>query len=156
VDHGQLYITLALIFGFFMAWGVGANDVANAMGTSVGAKALTITQAIIIAAIFESAGALLAGGQVTNTLRTKIIDAGLLAHDPDTLILGMLASLLAAGSWLIIATRFAWPVSTTHSIIGAIIGFGVIELGVGAIYWDQVINILPALSLTFFSEAFSF
>jgi len=124
-----------------MAWGVGANDVANAMGTSVGSKALTITQAIIIAAIFEAAGAMLAGGQVTSTLRHKIIDTGLLAHDPTTLIFGMLASLLAAGTWLITATRFAWPVSTTHSIVGAIIGFGVIELGVDAVYWNEVIDI---------------
>lgn len=141
MDHGQLYIILAIVFGFFMAWGVGANDVANAMGTSVGSKALTIGQAIIIAAIFESAGALLAGDQVTNTIRSKIIDTALLAHDPDTLIYGMLASLLAAGTWLLIATRFAWPVSTTHSIVGAIIGFGAIELGVKAIYWGQVLNI---------------
>ena len=141
VDHGQLYIILAVIFGFFMAWGVGANDVANAMGTSVGSKALTITQAIIIATIFEAAGALLAGGQVTNTIRSKIIDTALLANDPDILILGMLASLLAAGTWLIIATRFSWPVSTTHSIVGAIIGFGTIKLGIKAIHWQQVINI---------------
>jgi len=141
VDHGQLYIILAIIFGFFMAWGVGANDVANAMGTSVGSKALTITQAIIIAAIFEAAGAMLAGGQVTNTIRSKIIDTALFVNDPDTLIYGMLASLLAAGTWLIIATRFAWPVSTTHSIVGAIIGFGVIVLGAKAVYWHQVINI---------------
>ena len=141
MDHGQLYIILAIIFGFFMAWGVGANDVANAMGTSVGSKALTITQAIIIAAIFEAAGAMLAGGQVTNTIRSKIIDTALFMNDPDTLIYGMLASLLAAGTWLIIATRFAWPVSTTHSIVGAIIGFAVIVLGVKAVYWHQVINI---------------
>jgi inorganic phosphate transporter, PiT family len=141
LDHGQLYIVLAIVFGFFMAWGVGANDVANAMGTSVGSKALSITQAIVIAAIFETAGALLAGGQVTNTIRSKIIDTALLSHHPEVLILGMLASLLAAGTWLIVATRFGWPVSTTHSIIGAIIGFGSIELGVKAVYWSQVINI---------------
>ncbi len=141
LDHGQLYIILAIVFGFFMAWGVGANDVANAMGTSVGSKALTITQAIIIAAIFEAAGAMLAGGQVTNTIRSKIIDITLFTYSPQTLIYGMLASLLAAGTWLLIATRFAWPVSTTHSIVGAIIGFGIIVLGVNAIYWHEVINI---------------
>lgn len=148
MDHGQLYIILAILFGFFMAWGVGANDVANAMGTSVGSKALTITQAIIIAAIFEAAGALLAGGQVTNTIRSKIIDTALLTHDPQTLIDGMLASLLAAGTWLVIATRFAWPVSTTHSIVGAIIGFGVIELGIKAVYWGQVFNIFLSWIVT--------
>ena len=141
MDHGQLYIILAIIFGFFMAWGVGANDVANAMGTSVGSKALTLTQAIIIAAIFEAAGALLAGGQVTDTIRSKIIDASFFSCSPYTFMYGMLASLLAAGTWVIIATRFAWPVSTTHSIFGAFIGFGIDVLGVKAIYWHEVINI---------------
>lgn len=141
MEHAQLFITLAVIFGFFMAWGVGANDVANAMGTSVGSKALTITQAIIIAAIFEAAGALLAGGQVTDTIRSHIIDASLFAQTPDILVYGMLASLLAAGTWLIIATHFGWPVSTTHSIVGAIIGFGVVVLGIHAVYWHQVTDI---------------
>ena len=141
MEHGHLYIILAAVFGFFMAWGVGANDVANAMGTSVGSRALTITQAIIIAAIFEAAGSLLAGGQVTDTIRSKIIDAALFANSPQLLIDGMWASLLAAGTWLLIATRFGWPVSTTHSIVGAVIGFGVIGLGPQAIYWGQTINI---------------
>jgi PiT family inorganic phosphate transporter len=141
MEHAQLFLTLAVVFAFFMAWGVGANDVANAMGTSVGSKALSIGQAILIAAIFEVAGALLAGGQVTDTIRSKIIDPHLLAHSPEILIYGMLASLLAAGTWLIIATRFGWPVSTTHSIVGAVIGFGLIVLGPGAIYWKQSINI---------------
>lgn len=141
MEHAQLYLILATIFAFFMAWGVGANDVANAMGTSVGSKALTIAQAIIIAAIFEALGALLAGGEVTNTIRGKIIDVQLFAHDPRILIYGMLASLLAAGTWLVFASAFGWPVSTTHSIIGAVIGFGAVELGVKAIYWHQVVSI---------------
>lgn len=148
MDHAQLLIILAVAFGFFMAWGVGANDVANAMGTSVGSKALTIFQAIIIAIIFESAGALMAGGQVTNTIRSKIIDASLFVNDPQILVYGMLASLLAAGTWLIIATRFGWPVSTTHSIIGAVTGFGVIVLGTKAIYWHEVITIALSWTLT--------
>lgn len=139
--HGHLFIILAAVFGFIMAWGVGANDVANAMGTSVGSKALTIVQAIVIAAIFEALGALLAGGQVTETIRGKIIHAGMYGVHPELLVYGMLASLLAAGTWLIIASTFGWPVSTTHSIIGAVIGFGWAELGVKAIYWRQVINI---------------
>lgn len=139
--HAELFIILAAVFGFIMAWGVGANDVSNAMGTSVGSKALTITQAIIIAAIFEALGSLLAGGQVTETIRGKIIDAAIFADAPDLLVYGMLASLLASGTWLIIASFFGWPVSTTHSIIGAVIGFGLIARGVDAIYWDQIINI---------------
>ncbi|MCH9769486.1 MAG: inorganic phosphate transporter [Gammaproteobacteria bacterium] len=141
MDHGTLYIVLAVVFGFFMAWGVGANDVANAMGTSVGSKAVTIFQAIIIAAIFEAAGSLLAGGSVTDTIRSKIIDVAMFSHNPHLLIYGMLASLLAAGTWLIIATYFGWPVSTTHSIVGAVIGFGVVVLGVNSIYWSQVVDI---------------
>jgi len=141
MDHGQLYLILAVIFAFFMAWGVGANDVANAMGTSVGSKAITLNQAILIAAVFEAAGALLAGGQVTDTIRSKIIDAALFTNSPNVLIDGMLASLLAAGSWLLIATRFGWPVSTTHSIIGAVIGFALVVLGTHAIYWGQVVDI---------------
>jgi len=141
MEHGHLYIILAAIFGFFMAWGVGANDVANAMGTSVGSKALTIFQAIIIAAVFEALGSLLAGGQVTETIRGRIIDASMFSSTPHLLVYGMLASLLAAGTWLIVATSFGWPVSTTHSIVGAVIGFGLIVLGVKAIYWHQIINI---------------
>lgn len=148
ITHGHLYIILAAIFGFFMAWGVGANDVANAMGTSVGSKALTLFQAIIIAAIFETLGALLAGGQVTSTIRGKIIDASLFTHSPELLIYGMLASLLAAGTWLIVASSFGWPVSTTHSIVGAVIGFGLIVLGVKAIYWHEVVNIVLSWIIT--------
>ncbi len=146
--HATLFITLAVVFGFFMAWGVGANDVANAMGTSVGSKALTLTKAIIVAAIFEALGALLAGGQVTSTIRSKIIDVHLFAHDPTLLIYGMLAALLAAGTWLLVATYFGWPVSTTHTIVGAVIGFALIEFGVHAIHWRQVINIVLSWIVT--------
>ena len=142
MEHSTLLFTLAIVFGLFMAWGVGANDVANAMGTSVGSGALSFKQAIIIAAIFEATGAILAGGQVTDTIRNKIIDVQLFIHTPTLLVYGMLASLLAAGTWLLIATRFGLPVSTTHSIIGAILGFGLIVLGNAAIYWHKVINIV--------------
>ena len=148
MEHAQLFIILAIVFGFFVAWGVGAHDVANAMGTSVGSKALTITQAIIIAAIFETAGAMLAGGQVTDTIRSKIIDASLFSGSPEILIYGMLASLLAAGTWLLIATRFGWPVSTTHSIVGAVIGFALVVLGAKSIYWHQVLNIALSWIIT--------
>ena len=139
--HGTIYLILAIIFGGFMAWGVGANDVANAMGTSVGSRALTIKQAIIIAAIFEALGALLAGGQVTQTIRGSIIDSHMLMHSPQLLIYGMLAALLAAGTWLAVASIFGWPVSTTHSIVGALVGFGSVGLGVHYIYWRTVFNI---------------
>lgn len=139
--HGDIFIILATCFGFIMAWGVGANDVANAMGTSVGSKALTLAQAIIVAAVFETLGALLAGGQVTQTIRGQIIEAQLFVNHGDLLIFGMLASLLAAGTWLIVASSFGWPVSTTHSIVGAVIGFGLVAMGVDAIHWYKTVNI---------------
>ncbi len=138
MEFGTYYIILAIAFGFFMAWGIGANDVANAMGTSVGSGALTIKQAVIIAAIFEFAGAFLAGGEVTQTIRKGIIDADLLAATPELLVYGMLASLLAAGIWLLVATYFGWPVSTTHSIVGAIVGFAAVGIGMEAVHWDKV------------------
>lgn len=140
-QYGEIFIWMACIFGFFMAWGVGANDVANAMGTSVGSKAITIRQAIIIAVIFEFLGAWLAGGQVTETIRKGIIDPALLEDDPQLLVYGMLASLLAAGSWLLLASMRGWPVSTTHSIVGAIVGFALAGLGVDAVDWSRVGNI---------------
>ena len=108
------------------------------MATSVGAKALTIKQAIFVAAVFEFLGAVLAGGEVTSTIRKGIIDASLLSGTPETLIYGMLASLLAAGTWLLIASRNGWPVSTTHSIVGAIVGFAAVGVGIDAVRWDKV------------------
>lgn len=137
-QHGDIFIILACLFGFFMAWGVGANDVANAMGTSVGSKAITIKQAILIAVVFEFLGAWLAGGEVTNTIRKGIIDPELLQDDPQLLVYGMLAALLAAGTWLLVASMKGWPVSTTHSIVGAIVGFAVAGLGPAMVDWGAV------------------
>lgn len=137
VQHAELLLILACVFGLFMAWGVGANDVANAMGTSVGSKVLTIKQAIIIAMVFEFAGAYLAGGEVTNTIRDGIVDPQAFAAVPQDLVFGMLAALLAAGFWLWFATAMGWPVSTTHSIVGAIIGFAMISVGVDAVNWGK-------------------
>ena len=138
LEYGMIFITLACVFGLFMAWGVGANDVANAMGTSVGAGALTVRQAVIVAAVFEFAGAYLAGGHVTKTIRKGIIDTGLVSQSPELLIYGMLAALLAAAIWLLVASRHGWPVSTTHSIIGAIVGFAAIGIGMDAVKWSKV------------------
>lgn len=134
----QIYIGLAAIFGIFMAWGIGANDVANAMATSVGSKALTIRQAVLVAAVFEFAGAVLAGGEVTSTIRKGIVDASLLTDTPELLIYGMLSALLAAGIWLFVASHKGWPVSTTHSIVGAIVGFAAVGIGVEAVKWGKV------------------
>lgn len=138
MEFGTTFIILACAFGLFMAWGVGANDVANAMGTSVGSKAVTIKQAIIIATIFEFAGAYLAGGEVTATIRKGILDMNMLSGSPELIIYGMLASLLAAGIWLVIASRAGWPVSTTHSIVGAIVGFAAVGIGFEAVKWAKV------------------
>lgn len=140
-EHGQVLLILACIFGFFMAWGIGANDVANAMGTSVGARALTVAQAVLIACIFEFAGAYLAGGEVTATIREGIIDAAVISETPELLVFGMLGTLLAAGIWLLIASYFGWPVSTTHSIVGAIVGFAAVGIGVDVIQWPKVASI---------------
>ena len=141
MDAQLIYIGLAAAFGLFMAWGIGANDVANAMATSVGSKALTIKQAILVAAVFEFAGAVLAGGEVTSTIRKGIVDADMLTGMADgekLLVYGMLAALLAAGTWLLIASKNGWPVSTTHSIVGAIVGFAAVGIGVDAVKWAKV------------------
>ena len=139
-QYGTIFLAMAVVFGFFMAWGVGANDVANAMGTSVGARAITIRQAVLIAMVFEFAGAALAGGEVTETVRSGIIsleNSGL-EQNPELLVYGMLSSLLAAGVWLLVATQRGWPVSTTHSIVGAIVGFAVVGISLDSVNWGQV------------------
>ena len=141
MEHVTILLILAGCFGLFMAWGMGANDVANAMATSVGSKSLTLKQAVIIAAIFEFTGAFLAGGQVTSTIRKGIIDASLLSGSPELLVYGMLAALLAAAIWLLIATRYGLPVSTTHSIVGAIVGFAAVGIGIEAVKWGKVSSI---------------
>jgi len=138
MDQMTIYLILAGVFGLFMAWGIGANDVANAMATSVGSKALTIKQAVILAAIFEFAGAYLAGGEVTKTIRKGIIEADAFAGNPELLIWGMLAALLAAGTWLAVASYKGWPVSTTHSIVGAVVGFAAVGVGMEAVNWGKV------------------
>ncbi|MDP3814501.1 inorganic phosphate transporter [Pseudomonas sp.] len=145
-DYGLVLLLLACLFGFFMAWGVGANDVANAMGTSVGSKALTIKQAICIAMVFEFCGAYLAGGEVTETIKNGIVDASVIT--PDLMVLGMMSALLAAGTWLLIATSRGWPVSTTHSIVGAVIGFAAVGVSVDAVQWSAVGPIVASWVVT--------
>ncbi|TKB10654.1 inorganic phosphate transporter [Desulforhopalus sp. IMCC35007] len=137
-SYGTILLILAVIFGLYMTWGIGANDLANAMGTSVGAGAVSVKQAICIAIIFEFLGAVLAGGHVTATIRKGIIDPSSIINSPEILIYGMLASLLAAAIWLMIASSKGWPVSTTHSIIGALIGFAVVGIGPEAVKWGKV------------------
>ncbi len=143
MEFGLIFVILAVVFGLYMTWGVGANDVANAMGTSVGSGAITVKRAILIAAVFEFAGVVVAGGHVTGTIRKGIIDSSLVPS-PEILVFGMLASLLAAGLWLMIASYFGWPVSTTHTIVGALVGFAIVGLGFEAVEWGQVGSIVAS------------
>lgn len=137
-------IGLILVCGFYVAWNIGANDVANAMGTSVGSGALSLKWAVVLAAIFEFAGAYIVGSNVSKTVRKGIFDPTEIAnqysleHAPYILACGMIAALLAAGTWLLIATWMSWPVSTTHSIVGAVVGFGVVALGFNGVQWSKV------------------
>ena len=140
-NENILIFVIAAVIGGYMALNIGANDVANSMGTSVGARALTIKQAILIAAVFEFLGAFLAGGEVTSTIRKGIVDPNLYTDQVNIFVIGMMSALLAGGTWLYIASLRGWPVSTTHSIVGAIIGFVLITKGVDAVSWGKVSNI---------------
>ncbi len=156
-NYGTVLIIVAAVFGFLMAIGIGANDVANAMGTSVGSKALTVKQAIFIAMIFEFAGAYLAGGEVTDTIRKGVIETSLFTQNPEVLVYGMMSALLAAGTWLLLASYMGWPVSTTHSIIGAIIGFACVSVGTHAVDWHSVQSIVGSWVITpFISGLFAY
>ncbi len=143
-EWGTVFFAMAVIFGLYMTWGIGANDVANAMGTSVGSGAITVKQAIIIAAIFEFLGAFIAGGTVTKTIRKGIIDPTAITGSPELLVYGMLAALLAAAIWLMVASTRGWPVSTTHSIVGAIVGFTVAGIGMDAVNWVKIGQIVAS------------
>jgi PiT family inorganic phosphate transporter len=144
VEDQLIYLALAAVFGLFMAWGIGANDVANAMATSIGSGALTIRQALLVAAVFEFTGAVLAGGGVTSTIRSGIIQSSFVESEPTLLVYGMLAALLSAGIWLLVASRRGWPVSTTHSIVGAIVGFAIVAYGTGSVEWSKVWTIIAS------------
>ena len=135
MEPTTIVLAVAAIAGLYMAWNIGANDVANAMGTSVGSGALTIRRAIVVAAIFEFGGAMLVGGTVTQTIRKGIVDLDALGGDPMVIAVGMTCCLLAAGLWLNLATYAGWPVSTTHSIVGAVVGFGLVAGGFNAVNW---------------------
>ncbi|GJP46763.1 hypothetical protein CLOM_g6005 [Closterium sp. NIES-68] len=139
---GLTYLTL--ILGFYMAWNIGANDVANAMGTSVGSGALTLRQAVLAAAILEFGGAFLVGSHVSHTMQNGIIKANVFAGKNAMLFTGMISSLAAAGTWLQVASYFGWPVSTTHCIIGAMVGFGIIFGGWNAVYWSSLARVVSS------------
>lgn len=142
--ENMVLLILLVLAGFYMAWSIGANDVANAMGTSVGSGALSLRTAVIIAAILEFSGAFFFGSHVSETIQTGIVDSTFFSYDPHILVYGMLSALLAAGAWLQMASYFGWPVSTTHCIVGAIVGFGIIAGGWEAIQWENVIFIITS------------
>lgn len=148
---------LVLVIGFYMAWNIGANDVSNAMGTSVGSGALTLKRAVIVAALLEFCGAFFVGANVSETMQKGLIDTTLFASEPTLLIIGMCGALLGTGIWLQVASTFGWPVSTTHAIVGAILGFGALIGGAGAIRWEEVSTIaLSWVVSPFLSALFSY
>lgn len=152
---------LVLLAGFYMAWNIGANDVSNAMGTSVGSGALTLFKAVIIAGILEFCGAFFLGGNVSKTMQSGIVNPDVFAHNPKILLYGMLSALTATALWLQVASYFGWPVSTTHAIVGALLGFGAMAGGIHAVQWSEVGRIAmswvisPALSGLFAFLIFS-
>nr|GLL50000.1 inorganic phosphate transporter 2-1, chloroplastic-like [Ipomoea trifida] len=133
------YVTLLL--GFYMAWNIGANDVANAMGTSVGSGALSLRQAVVTAGILEFSGALLMGTHVTSTMQKGILVANVFQGKDTLLFAGLLSSLAAAGTWLQVASYYGWPVSTTHCIVGSMVGFGLVYGGTGAVFWSSLARV---------------
>ncbi len=152
MDFVTITIIITGCIGLYMAWNIGANDVANSMADAVGSKALSIKQAVILAGICELAGAVLVGSSVTNTVRKGIVDPAYLANMPGLregeaaaiLVLGMAAALLCAAIWLNFATIIGMPVSTTHSIVGAVAGFGVVAAGVDAVNWGKMGQIVAS------------
>ena len=142
MDLDTFLFSFAVIACIYMACNIGANDVANAMGTSVGSKSLTFKQAILIAAVAEFAGAFFVGGHVSDTIRKGMLDTSFFNDVPYQLVYGMISALLAAAIWLHIASYLGWPVSTTHSIIGGVLGFGVLAGGVDIVNWGKMGNVV--------------
>lgn len=131
-------IILGFIIAFFLAFGVGANDVANSFGTSVGSKVLTLRQACILATIFEILGAVLMGYKVSDTVRKDIFDVNMFANNEKELMLGNLSALAGSAIWTIIATFFRLPISGTHSIVGAVVGFTLVARGFYGVQWRSI------------------
>jgi PiT family inorganic phosphate transporter len=138
LDHGIFFIVFACAVGLWMTWGIGANDLANIMSTAMGSKALSVKQAMVIAIFFEIAGAFLGGNEVTDTIRSGIIDTQQFTETPELLIYGMLSVLLAGAVWITLASYLGMPVSITNSIVGALVGVGAIMLGLHAVHWQKV------------------
>ncbi|MGQ9795811.1 inorganic phosphate transporter [Desulfosoma sp.] len=140
----ELILVLGLLAGAYMAWNIGANDVANGMATAVGAKAITMRQAVLLGGTLDFIGATFVGSHVTTTIRENILIAEKITQDPQVMMLGMLAALLSAAFWVFFATWSQFPVSTTHSIVGALIGFGIVSGGLRAIVWAKITAIVAS------------
>jgi len=138
----MIILTVATIVGLYLAANIGGNDLANAMGTSVGSGALTLKQAVVISIFANVLGAVLAGGYVTGTISKGMVDPALLADRPYLLMLGMFAALISAGIWVNLASIFGLPVSTTHAIVGAVVGFGIVSVGPAAVSWNKILTIV--------------
>ncbi|MBD3562820.1 inorganic phosphate transporter, partial [Planktothrix sp. FACHB-1355] len=141
-------IVFVALLAFYLAWNLGANDVANSMGTSVGSKAITLAQALIIAGILEFTGAVLFGGEVSETLATEIVNPATFASTPQTLLIGMVSVLISCGLWLQIATSLGLPVSSSHATVGAIAGFSWIAAGINSVEWSSIGTITIGWVLT--------
>jgi len=140
----EILVIAAVVIGLYMAWNIGANDVANSMADAVGSKALSVFWAVILAGICEFCGAVLVGTHVTDTVRKGIIDTQFFTHDPRMLAHGMVCAMLAAAVWLNVASYFGMPVSTTHSIVGAIVGFGILQASLAHIHWAKLAQIVAS------------
>jgi PiT family inorganic phosphate transporter len=138
MEYGTIFVVLACLVGLWMTWGVGANDLANIMSTAMGSKALSVKQALVIAVVFEIAGAFLGGSGVTDTIRNGIIDASVFEQTPQLYIYGMLSVLMAGACWMTLASILGMPVSITNAIVGSLVGVGAIMLGMHAIHWQKV------------------
>jgi PiT family inorganic phosphate transporter len=138
MQYGNIYILLACGVGLWMTWGVGANDLANIMSTAMGSKALSVRQALVIAVVFEIAGAFLGGTGVADTIRGGIIEPSVFANTPQLFIFGMLSVLMAGAVWMTMASFLGMPVSITNAIVGSLVGVGAIMLGVDAVHWQEV------------------
>ncbi|MFW6358862.1 MAG: inorganic phosphate transporter [Chroococcales cyanobacterium] len=143
-----LALSFVALLAFYVAWNLGANDVANSMGTSVGSKAITLRQALIVAGILEFTGAVIFGHGVSETIATEVTNADLFANTPHLLLLGMVSVLISCGTWLQIATRFGLPVASSHAVIGAIAGFSWVAAGLSAVDWSNIGRISLAWLIT--------
>lgn len=153
METHTLLAFLTLLSGFYMAWNIGANDVANAMGTSVGSKALTLKKAVFLAAILEFSGAFFVGSSVSETIQRGILDPTLFSAAPHDFVYGMLGALLATGILLQFASYFGLPISTTHAIVGAVLGFGLVAGGPSAVQWHVIWEIAASWVLSPFLSA---